>query len=894
MRYKRVLLMTEIGAHVGAALAAARGVATGAERLVVAAYPPRRAFTRRKDAAGSAPEPPLAAWLDSVRAATAAVAASADVGVLDDADPEKLLAIVDSCRADLVVAGPRPAAAISMAAELRRRRGVAVLWVPESAARGHRPLGEVLCVALGARARGALAAFLRNHGVPDVNVRVLSVPSLPQDELASGLDVAGIRVPVALVARPGVPPWRALDEAVRERAIDLLVLAHFASPVLRRARWPAPVLVLPPAAPRRAAERPLDVADAVDLGDVVRVRIGFAYGVGRNPTIVDQEVALVSGGRLVATVKTRGGEAELPSAVAADAIGVFRAAARPVAEPVAHVERFVAVVRPGTRPLVLFDAELPVADLRALAGVRDADLLAVRMRSARSAQRVRESLREAGLDPRVVDASAVLAEGDASDVGDPLDAVRLARVATRMSAAGFPVVAIAHRGPVPPTASGFAVLRADEVGRNDWRRPASPRRPVSLAERLDMMTGVPAISGNRVEVELDNEKARRWLLDAIARSERTLHLQTYMAADDDLGREVEAALREAAARGVTVRVQADSLHGRHGSLGMRNPLLERLSTTPGVELRVSWSVLGLPSLEDLKRRDHRKLAVADGRVALLGGRNIAHEYYRGFGEVAVAPTTPWREVPWLDAGARVEGPAVAALERSFLEAWTSAGGAPFAVTEPAPAGTTQARPVVHHALRDAVALEAYLAMIDTARSTVDVVTGFPLVLEIQHALLRALARGVRVRMLFGHVTPTHDGEPFEGEWATARTAATWLVHSRIDALVAAGADAYDLEIRDVPGWAPDVGPVHPHVHAKAMSADGRACAVGSANLDLTGSYWESELLLVVEDESVARAFEDRSSALMARSVRVDRADPAWQRLARRREWLRHWPGVLSP
>jgi phosphatidylserine/phosphatidylglycerophosphate/cardiolipin synthase-like enzyme len=408
------------------------------------------------------------------------------------------------------------------------------------------------------------------------------------------------------------------------------------------------------------------------------------------------------------------------------------------------------------------------------------------------------------------------------------------------------------------------------------------------------MTGVARIGGNRVELEVDNGTARRWLLGAIGSATRTLHVQTYMAADDDVGRDVEEALRRTAARGVAVRVLADSLHGQHGSLGLRNPLLERVSAIPGVELRVVRPVVGLPSLDDLKRRDHRKLVVADGRVALLGGRNIGHEYYRAFSEVKVEPSTPWREVPWLDAGARVEGPAVAALERSFLDAWTGAGGAPFDLVDPEPAGSTHVRPVVHRGNRDAATLEAYLAIVEEARSTVDVVTGFPLVLEIQHALLRALRRGVRVRTLFGHVTPTHGDEPFEGDWTTARTAATWLVHSRMDALVAAGAEAYALEVRDVPGWAAALGPVHPHVHAKALSADGSVCAVGSANLDLTGSYWESELLLVVEDEPLARAFEDTVGALMAGSVRVDRDDPAWQRLARRREWLRHWPGVLSP
>ena len=59
-------------------------------------------------------------------------------------------------------------------------------------------------------------------------------------------------------------------------------------------------------------------------------------------------------------------------------------------------------------------------------------------------------------------------------------------------------------------------------------------------------------------------------------------------------------------------------------------------------------------------------------------------------------------------------------------------------------------------------------MIDTAESHVYTVNGFPLVLEIQHALLRALRRGVRVRTLFGNLTPTHEGTPFHGPWNRSR------------------------------------------------------------------------------------------------------------------------------
>ena len=160
-------------------------------------------------------------------------------------------------------------------------------------------------------------------------------------------------------------------------------------------------------------------------------------------------------------------------------------------------------------------------------------------------------------------------------------------------------------------------------------------------------------------------------------------------------------------------------------------------------------------------------------------------------------------------------------------------------------------------------------------------------------LLRALRRGVRVRALFGNLTPTHDGKPFEGPWATARIAATELVHSRIDTLVAAGGECYQLAVREQPGWTPGLGVVNPHVHAKVMSVDGRVCSVGSANLDITAGYWENELMLIVEDPTIARALEARIDQLIAGSARVDRDEPAWRQTARRRDWMRHWPGVLS-
>ncbi|HEY3382151.1 MAG TPA: phosphatidylserine/phosphatidylglycerophosphate/cardiolipin synthase family protein [Vicinamibacterales bacterium] len=653
------------------------------------------------------------------------------------------------------------------------------------------------------------------------------------------------------------------------------------------------MLILPPVKATVAEPfRAIDVPDLLDDGRSIRVRAEYAVGIGRRTPIADQELGFVSDGAVVARASVHEGSCELASGLG-DSLGVFRSRANVSADALPLIEARVSVLRPGGRALLLFDAELDAADLRPVRDVPWAEPVAVRIRSTRSCRSLRARLRAAGLPPVVIDAAAVLDEGDTHDVPALVDAVRLARTAARMRAYGFHVPAIVYRGPHQPSTVGFSAVRPQESSNLTQSASRVPHGRPSLTTPLDTVTGSEAIAGNRIEVELDNRQARNWLLHAIEHSQRRVHFQVYMALDDDVGRPVEAALAAAAARGVTVRVLVDSLHGLHGSFGLRNPILERLSSRPGVELRLGKPITPDSPLEDLKQRDHRKLVVADGRVALLGGRNLSHEYYTGFEEVPLRPEMTWRMVPWLDAGARVEGPAVAVLERSFLEAWREAGGRAFDTPACPPGGTAAARVVVHRGLRDAHTVEAYIALIESARSHVYVVNGFPLLLEIQHALLGALKRGVRVRTLVGNLTPRHGNRPLEGPWAAARTVATSLVHSRIDPLVDAGGECYEFVVPNQPGWDPSLTEVRPHVHAKTMSVDGRVCAVGSANLDVTAGYWESELLLVVEDGSIAAGVEARFDELLATSRRIDREDPEWQRRAGFRRWMRYWPGVLS-
>ena len=123
-------------------------------------------------------------------------------------------------------------------------------------------------------------------------------------------------------------------------------------------------------------------------------------------------------------------------------------------------------------------------------------------------------------------------------------------------------------------------------------------------------------------------------LAMIENARSSLDLQYYMIADDSIGRPILRALRDAGARGVRVRLLVDDLH----TVDL-DRLLLGLAATPNVEVRLfnpfataRDSSIGrlLAFALDFRRLNHRmhnKLFIADGAMAIVGGRNLADEYF---------------------------------------------------------------------------------------------------------------------------------------------------------------------------------------------------------------------------------------------------------------------------
>ncbi|NRF71450.1 phospholipase D family protein [Aquincola sp. S2] len=124
-------------------------------------------------------------------------------------------------------------------------------------------------------------------------------------------------------------------------------------------------------------------------------------------------------------------------------------------------------------------------------------------------------------------------------------------------------------------------------------------------------------------------------LQLARRAEVSLDVQYYHFEGDETGRALLRALRDAALRGVRVRLLLDDFY-----TGGHDDLFLALAAHPNVQLRLfnpfccargsGSTTRFLASFGDWGRVNHRmhnKLFVADGIAAVIGGRNIANEYY---------------------------------------------------------------------------------------------------------------------------------------------------------------------------------------------------------------------------------------------------------------------------
>jgi cardiolipin synthase A/B len=343
-------------------------------------------------------------------------------------------------------------------------------------------------------------------------------------------------------------------------------------------------------------------------------------------------------------------------------------------------------------------------------------------------------------------------------------------------------------------------------------------------------------TGNRVDVFVDGNRKFGALLEAIAGAKHHIHLEYYIVRDDALGERLLTALEAKVREGVQVRLLYDDL-------GNKVPRRRyRVLTAAGGRVSGFYRAL-IPSVGfRLNYRNHRKIAIIDGRIGFVGGFNVGDEY------LGLGPLGPWR-----DTAIRLQGAAVRSLQLRFVLDWNYAthedlklesayflpsvpsGSAAVQIVSGGP-DTTWNPP-----------REQYVKMVDSARRTCYLQTPYFIPdVSVMTALRIAALSGVDVRIMI----PQKADQPF----------VHWASLSNVGELLEAGVRVFAYRV----GF----------LHAKTITIDDAVTSVGSANWDLRSFKWNFETNAVVYDrafgETYRRIFEDD----MTRSTEITRASYA--------------------
>jgi len=382
--------------------------------------------------------------------------------------------------------------------------------------------------------------------------------------------------------------------------------------------------------------------------------------------------------------------------------------------------------------------------------------------------------------------------------------------------------------------------------------PADSGDALAYVEDLGDLT-----SGNAIRLLRNGAQAFPAWLDAIDAASTRISMEMYIFDDDRIGRRFADALCCAARRGVSVRLLYDFIGCRHDS-----PEFFANMRRAGVHTVVYHPYrLWRPRFWTLIRRNHRKTLICDGQIAFVGGINVADA---------------WLETSddgggWHDVAIEVKGPAVQAIEQTFLRTWNWRAKRRFRfrrsrVPCPARAGNVDLAVVANRELVDRFSIRrAALHAIRASRERAYLVSPYFMPdVGFINGLARAVARGVDVRVLV----------PVSSDSLLADLAS----RASFARLLKAGIRLFQH---------------NPAAHSKALLVDREFVSIGSYNFDHRSLVYNLELVVNALDREcnealAATLLEDMATGTEIRWEQFSRRPLLERALERLAYGLRHW------
>ena len=335
-----------------------------------------------------------------------------------------------------------------------------------------------------------------------------------------------------------------------------------------------------------------------------------------------------------------------------------------------------------------------------------------------------------------------------------------------------------------------------------------------LVPSLAGLTLGTAVGGNRVDVH-ENGAFFDVLIERIAAAGRSVHFETFLWKDGQLGRRLADALAERARAGVQVRVLLDA----QGSSGAGKEVVERMRLAGCRVTFFHKRVLG--NIGVLNDRDHRKLVVVDGNEAFVGGHCIVDDW--------LGNAEDGQHVA--DVSVQLRGPIVHSLQGAFSENWAGETGELFLGDDCFPrletAGDVRIHAVFAKPENSAPAVKIlHHTAICVARKRLWIQNPYfipePDAID---AFGAAVERGVDVRVLM----PSTSGSD--------NPMVQHAGHRNFEKLLRSGVRLFEYP--------------HTLLHQKIMTVDGVWSAIGSSNFDDRSFETNDELTLAIADEALA-------------------------------------------
>ena len=346
--------------------------------------------------------------------------------------------------------------------------------------------------------------------------------------------------------------------------------------------------------------------------------------------------------------------------------------------------------------------------------------------------------------------------------------------------------------------------------------------------------GAVALTGNRIELFCDGTDAYPAMLDSIRAARKSINLQSYIFADDQVGKTILNALRERAEAGVQVNILFD----RFGSLKSCWFLLRcRSGKLPNFKIR-PFSHTSLLTPWRIQLRNHRKLLIVDGVTAFTGGLNISQENIRTADHLGIH-----------DFHCRVHGPIVGELQYSFLCDWLYASKSPpdhlflreyFPLPERCGNDTVRLIPSGHGFFFEGTESVFFTAASTAKRSLWIVTPYFVPTHAFSKALRMAAARGVDVRIIIPEIN---------NHWYVKMASSSFY-----SSLLADGVRIFERS--------------EVFSHAKAMLVDDQWSFLGSSNCDVRSFRLNFELDLLTESGDFPAVLRKQLQAELRKSVEI--------------------------